>query len=304
VSPGVRFLGSLLPPALLFALFFGTIALVTVRMPRLAGVCLGIVAGACLVFGVLLAYWNFVDWANLRVIRRFTRVGDAGWDDGAIVAVEGVVRADGEPMVSPFTATPCAAYTYVVSSSRQSSARQRSVRVLIAQGFHLVPSSIDGAGRRLRLYALPGVEDELRRTEPGTTWGNEARRLVESLASAASPGRERQILSRLLEAKHVHTEEVRCDYVMGTIGKHADGLTIEEEVLPVGRTLCMVGSYDRERHGLTARRSRIGPNLMVYLGSAEDVLARVGKDVATYARVAIVLAGIGLAAVAYAWLPR
>ena len=62
-------------------------------------------------------------------------------------------------------------------------------------------------------------------------------------------------------------------------------------------------------NGLTARRSRLGPNLLVYRGSAEEVLSRVGKETASFAKSAVVLVGtavlvFGLAFSPAAWTSR
>lgn len=304
VSRFSRFLASLVPAVVLFALFGGVVALVVSAIPSLTGVLVGAAAGGCLVLGILLAYRNAVDRNNLKIIRRPAIEGQADWTDGAVVAVEGAVRVDGEPMVSPFTATPCAAYTYVVWTGRRSSISDRDVRVVLAQGFHMIRSRIDGAGRSLRLLALPGVDDDLRRTESGTAWGDAARQLFASLVGKASREREDVIMAGLLEARNVGTEEIRRDYCMGSIGTHADGIMVEEEVLPVDRTVCIIGTYDRERNGLSAQRSRAGHNLMVYPGSASEVLARIGGDIKTFTRVAGVLVTIGLATVAYALVQR
>ncbi len=295
-----RFLTSLVPALLLLALSFGIVILVGSRLGGLTGLLLGILAAGCIALGLLLAYWNVVDWSNLRVIRRTKSSGPADWLDGAVVAVDGFVRADGEPLSSPFSGIPCAALTYVVSGHRHSSAHQGSRRVLMAQGYHLIKSYIDRAGQRLRLCAFPGFSDELRRVENGGTWGHQALQLIADPDGGASHGREGQILSGLLQARHSITEEIRCDYVTGFTATRPDGLTVVEEVLPVDREVCIIGTYDRQLGGLSARRSRIGPNLIAYAGTADEVLARVGKELATFTRAALVLAGIGLAIVAYA----
>ena len=299
-SGPARFLGSLVPPLCFFALLFAIVMLVGSLLDGLTGFLLGILSGACIVLGLLLGYWNLVDWTNLRVIRRTKSSGPADWLDGAIVAVDGLVRVDGEPMSSPFSGTPCAAHTYVVSVRRHSHVRDRSRRLLIAQGYHLMPSHVDRAGQTLRLCALPGFADDLRRVEQGGTWGHEALRLIAMLTGSAPHAREDQILSGLLEARHTVVDEVHRDHLTGATTTHVDGITVIEEVLPVDRPVCVVGTYDRRLGGLTARRSRLGPNLIAYAGTADDVLARVGRELATFTRAAVVLIAIGAAIVAWA----
>lgn len=103
-SPGVenirsamRFLGSLVPSAIMMLLIFGVIGLVSVRFASLTGTLVGFVAASSLVLGIVLAYWNLVDSRNLAIIRR-TVASSASWRDGAIVAFEGTVRTESTPL--------------------------------------------------------------------------------------------------------------------------------------------------------------------------------------------------------------
>jgi hypothetical protein len=167
----------------------------------------------------------------------------------------------------------------------------------------MVPTRIEGAARTVALLSFPSFEDALRENAPGTKWGDEARALVAALSGKARSAVERERQSRLLEARHTSIEEVHEDYVMGEIGSSADALVIEEEVLPAGEAVSVVGTYDRERSALTARRSRLGPNLFVYRGRAEEVLSRVGKESAGLAKATAVFLGLGGLLLGLALLP-
>jgi hypothetical protein len=296
-----RFLASLLPPALLLGGFFAVIAVVTWRFGGLTGAILGIVAGACLVFGILLAYWNVVDWSNLRTIRTSTPGAGALADD-EIVAVEGVVKVDGPAMRAPFSGTACAAYTYVVSYSRPT-ARGRSERRVLAQGFHMVPTRIEGEGHSVRLGSFPAFEDDLRESASGRQWGTQATALFDTITERAPAASDRERTSRLIEVRQTEIDEVHQDYRMGTPGENVEPLAIEEEVLPVGQSVCVIGTYEGARQRLTGRRSRIGPNLIVYRGTAPEVLSRVGGDIPGYTKAVAVLTGIGVTIVGTSLLP-
>jgi hypothetical protein len=297
----VRFLARLAPAALLFAAFFGVLGLVASRTDSLAGVLAGAVAGGCLVFGLLLAYWTAVDWLNLRVIRK-SRGATPALRDGDVVAIDGIVRVDGEPMTAPFSGAPCAVYTYVASYSRQSVHGPGTTRTVLAQGFHMVPTRIDGDARSLRLRAFPAFEDDLRVDGSGRQWGAQARTLIDGLAgTAAASERERE--SRLLEVRRSDIDQVHQDYRMGDLGPNAETLNLVEEALPVGQRVCVIGAYRQAGQAITARRSRLGPNLMVYRGSADEVLARVGKDVGVFTKAAVVLIGVGVSIVALVHAP-
>ena len=161
ISHNLRFVAALLPP---LALLAGTIAVVTLvdaRIPGALGLALGLIAGGAGVLGVLLAYWNVVDWSNLAIIRRSMNQGDSPFEDGTVIAFEGRTCTDGPPIYPPFSATPCVAYTYVVSGQGYARQGERR-RVELAQGFHLVKTRIDGGSKSLALGSFPSVEDDLR----------------------------------------------------------------------------------------------------------------------------------------------
>jgi hypothetical protein len=297
----LRFLASLVPALLLLAVFFGVIGLVGTRIGGSTGGILGFVAGGSLVFAVLLAYWNAVDWLNLRLLRRSSRSATS-LADGAVVAFEGVVRVDGAPLVAPLSGTRCAAYTYQISHSPQSASRGGSERAVLAQGFHLVRARIEGLAGSLALGSFPSFETGLREEADGRKWGREAAALVERLAGTAPSASQRERESRLLAVRRGEVEEVHEDFRMGAIGANVEPLILEEEVLPVDQRVCVVGTYDAERRRLVARRSRLGPNLMVYRGATSEVLARVGGEMALYTRAAVALALVAAAIVGFAWL--
>jgi len=297
-----RFLASLIPAFILLFGLMGVVTVVTERVEGGVGIAMGVVSAICLLLGILLVYWCAVDWLNLRVIHRSLR--EPSFADGDVVAFSGMTRIDGEPMVSPFTKTPSAAYTYIVSAQRRSVRRGRHVRTVLAQGFHMLPTQITGPSRTLTLASFPAVEDDLRENDQSGRFGDEGVALIERLSEAGTEaGNDRQRHSRLLELRHTEVREVQEDYCQTSSVGTGAGLTIDEEVLPAGETVCVVGTFEAESSSLTARRSRFGPNLMVYRGSAEEVIARVGKDSRFFAKAIVVLLGTGVLLVGLAFLP-
>jgi len=303
LTRNLRFFLSLVVPAVLLVGWLVVITQAAARWPGGWGLALAIIGGSSLVLALMLAYWTAVDWLNLRVIRGRLVDTDPRAHDGEVVAVEGVVRVDGEPMPAPFSGTPCAAYTYVLAAAQHSSHRGGARRRVIAQGFHMVPTHIEGKAGSLRLWSLPGFEDELRENADGRKWADEARALTGRLHGTAPVAGERARQSRLLEARHSHVGQVHQDYCMSQVAESVDGLVIDEEVLPAGRTVCVVGTYEDGVRGLSARRPRMGPNLIVYRGTATEVLSRVGKETAGFLKAAAWLAGVGalLLAIPFVW---
>jgi hypothetical protein len=209
------------------------------------------------------------------------------------VAFDGFVRTVGDPMISPFSRTPCAAYTYLVSYWRARTTSRGREGGVLAEGFHMVRTRIEGAGRTLELRSFPSLEDELRASEPGTTWGEKARELIDALHGKVPSAGHRERRSRLLELRNTPVEEAHHDYVLRQLGPSVDTLVIDEAVLPVGKAVTVIGTYDREANALTARRSRPGANLYVYRGRAEAVLSRIGKENAGFAKATGTFLGIG-----------
>jgi hypothetical protein len=265
------------------------------------GLTIAIIAGVCLAFGILLSYWNLVDWLNLRVIRSQPNGGRPSLIDGQLTAFSGTVRSDDEPMISPFTNVPCAAYTYTISVSRSRSTSGGSRRVL-AQGFHLNRTRVEGSALSLKLLSLPSFEDDMRENLYGTEWIPKANALISKIAATAMVAKERELVVRLLEAKHTEAEEFHQDF---SRYKLSDGinLIIEEEVLPLDEPVCVVGTFNGDMDGLSARKPRLGPNLFIYKGNAEDVISRVGGELASMTRIALILIGVGYAPLVLALLP-
>ncbi len=299
----VRFLVSLLPGVACLFLLLGIVSAITTRISGGLGIAIGVAAGTCLVLGLLLIYYNAVDWLNLRVIRR-SIADDRMLADGAVVAFTGTLSTVGPPLTSPFSSRLCAAYTYVVSGSRTSSQRDGSRRFVLAQGIHMVPTVVEGPTRSLRLRALPGVEDDLRENTRGGEWGAHATKLVSQLWKQAPSAGERERQSTLLEARHEVIDEIRQDYCQGGPPASGDGLVIDEEVLPVGETVSIVGTYDAELQALTARRPRLGENVMVYRGGANEVVERVGGDLRWFAKAIGILLLAGAVLFSIAFLPK
>ena len=253
--------------------------------------------------GILLAYWNLVDWLNIRIIRKYIKGIGPKLDDGKLAAFSGTVRSDDEPMISPFTNIPCAAYTYSIASSRSGTSGGRS-RSVLAQGFHMNRTRVEGSTRSLKLLSLPSFEDDMRENKIGTEWTPKAKELISKTTETAIVTREREQIARLLEARNTKAEEFHQDFSHKTVLSDDRTLVIEEEVLPLDQPVCVVGAFNAKMDGLSARNPRLGPNLIVYSGTAEDVISRVGNELASINRTATILIGIGIIPLSLALLPE
>ncbi len=206
-------------------------------------------------------------------------------------------------MTSPFGGIACAAYTYVIATSGSSRRSRRRSRRVLAQGIHMNRTRIESTTRSVRLCSLPGLEDDLRQNLQGREWADKASAMISKVAATASVASEKEQYVQLLEARHTIAEKFHRDFMRNADFGNGDALMIEEEVLPVDQIVCVVGTYDDRLKGLTVQKSRLGPNLMIYRGTVEDVLSRIGKDLSWFAKAAAILISIGLVALGIALLP-
>ena len=97
--------------------------------------------------------------------------------------------------------------------------------------------------------------------------------------------------------------EVQRDYCLPLSGDYGLSCAVTEEAAPVNEPVCVVGTYDAGSDSMTGIRPRFGPNLIVYRGSVDEVLIRVGGDVVRYTRWAAIMIAAGAAALVFALLP-
>ncbi|MEM7293243.1 MAG: hypothetical protein AAF420_07605 [Pseudomonadota bacterium] len=284
------------------------------RLAGAIGLTLAIITGIAFGLGVLLWYWNLVDWINMRFVRAFEAPANGEFQDGSPIVYSGIVRSEQPALQAPITSRPCAAYTFRISVSRSESDRNRRLRTDLALGFHLNRTTIESPTGSLRLLSLPGFETELRKTEldekfslseDGPVVGIDAAarahydRLRDKVAYPAQATQE----AELLAAQNSIIEEVHQDFCKsGELAKGAR-IGIAEEVLPIDTQVTVIGTYDAQQQALISRVSRLGPNLMVYIGSREQVLERVGREVAGWAKWVRAMVGLSVAMVVIVLLP-
>ena len=90
IARNTRFLVSLVPAFVLLLGFLGVVSAAASRLEGGVGFSISVVAGICLVLGVLLSYHIGVDWLNLRVIR------SVRWISSGRTATSGIRDIDGQ----------------------------------------------------------------------------------------------------------------------------------------------------------------------------------------------------------------
>lgn len=245
------------------------------------------------VFGVL-GLWSVLgDWLACRTLRMARLDPAREVTSGDRVAVSGRLRVQGEPLQSPFGAQACAAYTYLVAGSRRSASRSgsRTTRQNCLHGYHMLPTTFEGDGMVLSLRAFPAVEADLSEVAVGKSWGEQARVwLTEVLEQAEVPVTdEADSFAGLLNARVALDPPLHSDYLISDVSNAGSSLTVEEEVVPVDVPVCILGTYEALEQGLSGR----GGDLVVYRGSAGEVLERLGGDIRRHSLISVIMVLIG-----------
>ncbi len=299
-----RFLFSLVPAIILLLVTLSVAGLVNARLAGGVGLTIALVTAGCLAFGILLVYWNAVDWFNMRTIRAQLSIGSGTLKDGTVVAFSGVVRSDDAPMVAPLTGKACAAYVSVVAVSRSGSTHNtHRARSVIVQSFHMNHTRIEGDSTSLTLGSLPGFETDMRESDHSDKWAEQVHEQTKKLAHCVERTTDINRESLLQSLRNTTIDEYHYDFCRSIdIGDHKT-FVVDEEVLPIDTEVTVIGTYDRQRGALIARNSRLGPNLIVYKGSKNEVLARISSEILWYAKFTKAMLGFAMFVVTIALMP-
>ena len=75
---------------------------------------------------------------------------------------------------------------------------------------------------------------------------------------------------------------------------------MKEEILPTDEPVTLIGCFNSVKQALTGERARLGPNLIAYRGTQDELIERLEKEVPGYMKGVFVMVGFALAVVAYA----
>ena len=258
-----------------------------------AGLITAFISYPVFVFGVLGLRSVLGDWLACRTLRMARLDPAREVTSGDRVAVSGRLRVQGEPLQSPFGAHACAAYNYLVAGSRRSASGSgsRTIRQNCLHGYHMLPTTFEGDGMILSLRAFPAVEADLTEVMVGKSWGEQARAwLTRVVYEAENPVTdEADSFAALLDARVALDPPLHRDYLISDVSNAGNSLTVEEEVVPVDVPVCILGTYEALEQGLSGR----GGDLLVYRGSAGEVLGRLAGDIRRHGLISLVMVLIG-----------
>jgi hypothetical protein len=296
----LRFLSKIAMILVLFLLVASCIGYITNRMGEGWGLFWAILAGISLGLGVTLFYWVLVDWRNLKIARKHKPSDLSGWKDRELVCVSGTAKVDGVPLISPFTKTLCAVYQYeVITRVRRAGDSTSTTQKTVAQGFHMKPTRIEGQHGSIRLSALPEMDSGLVDQGEGK-WPEECKELLNQLIGNSDKDYQINRQAAELEAYIAHDGEVYQDYCMAQGVGDTSSYVMKEKVLPTDQPVTVIGCFNSEKQALTGERARLGPNLIAYKGTYEELIERLEKEVPGYMKGVFTMVGFAIAVMAYA----
>lgn len=302
------------------AAWIALIVFVNDSIPGVTGGFLAFLGSTSLMLAIVLAYNVAADWRNMRFLRRFMS-GPRTLIDGEFAAIEGQVKTEGDVLISPFGKCKGAAYQYRISRyvrKTDSTENDGTERAVIAFGCHMVPTTIVGEGYSLALRSMPGVESDMRYDYMGSEQSAAANELMSGLDFENKEKTWRSSIEinwlrqeNLRKAEVLKTRlmlmnigEISVDVVTGDLAGKNETLSIQEECIPSDETVCAIGTYDEESHGLTGARERMGDNLIIYRGGLSDVLTRMSRDISGHLKAVVVMVAISLVIILSAFYPE
>ena len=216
--------------------------------------------------------------------------------DGAMVAVEGVVKACREPIVAPLSQTACVAYAYQISewvtTSRLGAGGSSSSQAHRYEGYHLAPSAIVTDSGEVALLAFPG----LGRFYVGTD-GDRARALADRLADAGPGPGYMNRLARLDEIEADESGQLAVDWRHGDV-RDWKRAALSESALPVGERVCVIGRWDAGAAAIKPALGGLVSGVSVHPGTAGSLVPELSKALRQLTLAAAVLAGVGTVSIA------
>jgi hypothetical protein len=197
--------------------------------------------GMWIVSGLL---WNVVNaMSNRRALKR-AAANAQQFEDGQTVAVAGVIRPLGQPLLAPFSRRPCVAYEYWMRPRYSRSSGQAPPQV---SGEALAPSVIEGPTVRAQLLAWPFLQNYVETQFDGDEHTRNAREYVG--ATQFEQATVSSAISKLREMLADDDGSIKVD--MNNGGEiSVDDLRLSEKIVPAGSNVCAIGTWSAQKNGI------------------------------------------------------
>ncbi len=239
--------------------------------------------GMWIVSGLL---WNVLNaTAHRRALKR-AGASTQQFEDGQVVAVAGVIRPLGQPLLAPFSKRPCVAYEYWMRPLYSRSSGQTPPQV---SGEALAPAVIEGATMRAQLLAWPFLQNFVEAQFDGDEHRQNARDYVG--ATQFEKATVSSAFSKLKEMLADDDGSIKVD--MNNGGEiNVDDLRLCEKIVPAGANVCAIGKWSSPKNGIVPDpNSTAGVELIP--GTLEKVLSKLrGKAIGFFIGAVIMTAAV------------
>jgi len=251
--------------------------------------------------GIFVTWANAIIWMDRRALKRYRISPDQIMLDGQTVALSGKIIVEGQPLISPFSETPCAGYTYKITGEGRERSNSSSNRRLCLFGYHLTHASLDCGSHQFPIGAIADVDVDLRNTTMENRWGDRGQALIKAAANAGSPVDEFTTRDTLDKAYKQTTVPCAQDFFIGHNQGTSNSIGVIEDVLPVDQPVTILGTYQVRTGGLDGRRFG---GLKCFAGHLDERLTKLDKEWRMALKVGPPLLVVGFALLTLArWLP-
>ena len=272
----------------------------TARFGQIAWIAL-IPGMLAFVAAIFVTWSNTIIWMDRRALRRYRATPDQIMLDGQTVALSGKIIVEGQPLISPFSETPCAGYTYKITGEGRESSNRTSNRRLCLFGYHLTHANLDCGSHQFPIGAIADVDTDLRNTTMENHWGDRGHALIKAAAEAGSPVEEIATRDTLDKAYRQTTVPCAQDFFVGHNLGTSNAINVIEDILPVDQPVTILGTYQVRTGGLDGQR--LG-GLKCFAGHLDERLVELDKEWRMGLKVGMPLLGVGLALLTLArWMP-
>jgi len=251
-----------------------------------------------LVAGALVGWATVITALDRRGLRRYRADPSDRFEDGQTVALSGRVRVTGEPLTTPFSHRPCAAFSYQVTGEGLSESDNHSRQQLCLIGFGLANAVLDCGARSFPLRAIPTVGTDLREIATNSDWRERGMELIEQATEQWERAPEADARGERIDAgRFLQPAPEKNLFVAGTRGT-SNSLGIIEDHVPVDQPVTVLGTYNAMARALHGGHVR---DMKVFSGLIDDKLAVLNDEWRKGLLISIPLAVAGLALLTLAW---
>ena len=253
-----------------------------------------------LVAGALGCWGTVISGLDFRRLRRHRADPSDPFKDEQTVALSGVVRISGEPLITPFSERPCAALSYQVTGEGRRGSDNHSRQSLCLIGFGLADSVLDCGSRSFPLRAVPDVGTDLREIATNREWRERGMKLIRQAGKEWEQAPEADARGKRIDAARFAQPRLDAKLFVAPTRGTSNSLGIIEDRVPIDQPVTVLATYDAQSGGLRGGRVR---DMKVFAGHIDDKLAVLEDEwrKGLMFSIPLVLVGLVLMTLAFWW---